>query len=84
MAASRFTKDSDVLGISAKACDVVFHPPQRFDLIEHAVVAGATVRIFLGQFVQCEETPDPKTIVYGYLHDTACSQSIGIAEALIA
>ena len=72
------SEDGDVLRIPAKTLYIRLHPLQRFQLVEHAVVAGGMKRILRGELRMSEIAEDPKTVVYGHQHNALDGQALTV------
>ncbi len=68
--ASRLTKDGDVGGVTAKVGNVLLHPDERGDLVEHAEVGNA--------IPQGEEAIGSQTIVDGDADDAIAGEARAI------
>ena len=69
------TKDGDVVRVATKGFDVVAHPGERRNLIQRAVVAGGTVRVFCGEIRVGQESIQSQPIVDAYQHNTIACQA---------
>ena len=62
--ACRFAREGDVVGVAAKGADIIAHPFERLDLVEHAVVARRAVCRFGGELLVRKVAEDAQPIAH--------------------
>src|SRR5579863_8513439 len=72
LAAAGFSEDEDSAGITAEIGDVVAHPGERGDDIEHADVAGGLERI--AGVAEVRVTEQAEAVIDGHDHDIATTR----------
>ena len=75
--AAGLAEDGDVDGIAAEICDVVAHPFERGDKVEHSKIRRAGIGLAVGGEVQMAKHTDP-VIETHYYNVAAPSQSLTV------
>ncbi len=60
------SEDGDVVGVSAKGCDVVLYPLQGLYLVEEAIVAGTPLGVFFRKSGKRQEPEGTQPVVDGH------------------
>ena len=68
--AGALSHDGDVVRVATELGNVIFHPHQGRNLVQHAVVARDMVETFGGKGGMCQETKQSETIVEGDEHSS--------------